>query len=531
MKITTEKNELIEYFKKALEDMKWDCEDEGDMEIINDLIAQMVEELPLLCNYEEEDEQIDFKIAFRIKSFDEDDVECSDFGRFIYVGKEEMQEVQEAKGKIHLIIKRIAPLCTHSMNLFIRINAGSLFEYPEIAYGIYEMPIEMSGVDDKNMIQDGYTIIQPHNDNILLRNSKEVMVLKRNWYPEIDENIFEPKKATICRIWNGIFRRIKSEVHGTIILFVNDEWDESDEEFDKIKLINSDIYIDGGKEKSVNDWRVFSQNVDVLISMLNHDGITIINTSGRIMAYNVFVKEDMTNEQIYGGARTRAYQKLKSINHDGLVGVYYQSQEGEIKYYAFEEETELDRFNEEIMNENTDNRFLQEAKKVISEFSIVSSDDELSFEINNLVDSLYSIHNGIDNFYREKDASKELRDKVCNINDLSSEIMDDMLYRKLINTVIACYVGNMYGYSWSGVSYCKEIIKKIPMQVKERYIKQKWYYDDNLVDDLRYTQPQRRFNQLLDECFPKNKEVDELKNYTTKDFQELSTAINDVLYF
>ena len=72
---------------------------------------------------------------------------------------------------------------------------------------------------------------------------------------------------------------------------------------------------------------------EIFMDMLNYDGITIVDNKGRIRAYNVFVESDSSKENnILGGARKRAAFTVINSKVRKIIGVYFQSQEGEIFY-------------------------------------------------------------------------------------------------------------------------------------------------------------------------------------------------------
>lgn len=64
--------------------------------------------------------------------------------------------------------------------------------------------------------------------------------------------------------------------------------------------------------------------------MVSSDGITVFNTKGKLLAYNCFIKStnQINGEKILGGARTRAYEALKSKIGNGIEAVFIQSQDG-----------------------------------------------------------------------------------------------------------------------------------------------------------------------------------------------------------
>ena len=72
---------------------------------------------------------------------------------------------------------------------------------------------------------------------------------------------------------------------------------------------------------------------NLFLDMLNYDGITVVDNLGRIRAYNVFVKTDLSNTiNIYGGARKRAVFSIVNSRKKKIIGVYFKSQEGEVFY-------------------------------------------------------------------------------------------------------------------------------------------------------------------------------------------------------
>lgn len=69
----------------------------------------------------------------------------------------------------------------------------------------------------------------------------------------------------------------------------------------------------------------------LLQSMLNFDGITLFSNDGKIIGYHYIVNnENVAEENIEGGSRSRAYSALCSI--DGLKACFMKSQDGKIKF-------------------------------------------------------------------------------------------------------------------------------------------------------------------------------------------------------
>lgn len=76
------------------------------------------------------------------------------------------------------------------------------------------------------------------------------------------------------------------------------------------------------------------KNADLIMSMMNHDGIMVFSTKGKILGYHYIVENNVkTIEKIIGGARTKAYQKLcKSVSNGFIYAVFMRTQEGTVKF-------------------------------------------------------------------------------------------------------------------------------------------------------------------------------------------------------
>lgn len=142
------------------------------------------------------------------------------------------------------------------------------------------------------------------------------------------------KLNDITNLYHNIFSRMIKGSHGTICLIVDKDfkdpkgwlsdgtWLPQPIEFAKLFLTS--------KSFSESKLRAYSE---LLVTMLNYDGITIIDNAGRILAYNVFVESEKNSaKNIIGGARKRAAYSLLNTKNKKIIGVYFQSQEGENFY-------------------------------------------------------------------------------------------------------------------------------------------------------------------------------------------------------
>ena len=164
-----------------------------------------------------------------------------------------------------------------------------------------------------------------------------------NWDTEIEEFVdacvskikTTPKKlADIKTLITNIFYRVLRDLHGTICLVIDKDytdkngfladgtWLKEPIEFGKMFLRSSKV-----------DENVIRSYADILTTMLDFDGITVIDNAGRIRAYNVFIEANNDkSKKIVGGARRRAAYAVLQNKSKKIIGVYFQSQDGDNFY-------------------------------------------------------------------------------------------------------------------------------------------------------------------------------------------------------
>ena len=133
--------------------------------------------------------------------------------------------------------------------------------------------------------------------------------------------------------YENIMQKAINDIHGAICVVIDKDykdkgffsdgiWLSEPIEFSKTFLMS----------KSYSEAKL-NNVASLFISMLNFDGITIVDNAGRIRAYNVFIKpEKYSNTLILGGARKRAAYGVINSGISKIIGVYFQSQEGELFY-------------------------------------------------------------------------------------------------------------------------------------------------------------------------------------------------------
>jgi len=137
-----------------------------------------------------------------------------------------------------------------------------------------------------------------------------------------------PKKLKEIKIlYENIFESAFKNIHGAICVVIDKDYEDksflSDGIWLKEPIEFSKLFL---QSKSYNESKLVAI-AELFIDMLNYDGITVVDNLGRIRAYNVFVETNLNRvKNIIGGARKRVINSRRK----GIVGAYFQSQDGEV---------------------------------------------------------------------------------------------------------------------------------------------------------------------------------------------------------
>lgn len=164
-----------------------------------------------------------------------------------------------------------------------------------------------------------------------------------NWDNEITEFVdacvskiktTKRKLQDIKNLLDNIFHSVLKGLHGTICMVVDKEFKDKAGVFQDGTWLKEPIeFIKLFMRSATFDENILRSYADVLKTMLDFDGITIIDNSGKIRAYNVFIESTPNIENmIIGGARRRAAYSILHNKNKKIVGVYFQSQDGDNFY-------------------------------------------------------------------------------------------------------------------------------------------------------------------------------------------------------
>ena len=254
-------------------------------------------------------------------------------------------------------MKSLIPFSKHNWNVYIQINSDETIEcglyksFNSIKEHSFNTNLFLNEdlkhkeklfaflIQSKSATLLNFKGIKGHELNLRFTfDSKKIL----NYDEEINEFVdasFSKLKTTknkllqIKTLYHNIFENVFNHIHGCICVVVDKDY------------VDNGFFEDGiWLKEPIEFSKLFTQTKcyseekltsfsELFMDMLNYDGITIIDNKGRIRAYNVFVESDSSKEiNILGGARKRAAFTVINSKVKKIVGVYFQSQEGEVFY-------------------------------------------------------------------------------------------------------------------------------------------------------------------------------------------------------
>ncbi len=181
------------------------------------------------------------------------------------------------------------------------------------------------------------------------------LALDKTKYSQVQTEVTELVEATFSKLrttprklqdmknmYLNIFSRVMNDVTGAICVIVDKDYVDNGFFEDGIWLKEPISFSKLFTQSKSYDETKLQNYADLFVRMINFDGITIIDNKGRILAYNVFVEPSKKKTgNIVGGARKRAAYYILNTKRKGIVGVYFQSHEGEVFFKAIQEKKQL----------------------------------------------------------------------------------------------------------------------------------------------------------------------------------------------
>ena len=479
-----------------------------------DLLDAVYELLPHISAYKEEDKVFGFKIALGYDFKKNVNVETSCFfeiKRFALTGKKDYENIQR-------LLKETVIFCSKNADLYI-----DQISETEITFGVFFTDYKHTGLLEGKILQSNALILEgfaSEGIRVLCNDVEECFFIRLSFSKIFDKRKYSANSfhwSDTCRYWDGIFKKAKQTVHGTICLVVKPNWNSSDDNFIGGKVTEFEgVFIGYSKSKKAQDLLKQQYCIEMFLSMLDYDGVTILDTDGQVRSYHNIVKikeqqtENDNSEQQSpkrsGGARHKAFYALQNTQDwkkREYVGIYFQTQEGEIEYYDFESKKSQDYFKSEIMNLGYDIPYLAEVKNYYEQRYDIVVEDWKKFSGEPLfiaIKELEDAHFGWDNFQNEIAPAKRLLELLQSDDQLQSLLLERPgVLRKLINALIISYVGNSYGNSDGAAQYVRKSLKIIDADLWEIYFKEKDFIYEDLLRELNHQSKNQcsRWEKLL----------------------------------
>lgn len=491
------------------------------------VVAAVANFLPQISNYHEEDKTFSFRII---------------------LGAGELPSI---KGRPHILktlpledlsahavtraIKSLTAFCCNGADILINQTEDS------VVFSVVYFDIEQTGLAEISFLQKGFVIM-----GSLSRTKVIVIGFGSDGKPEnlvlsfdfsSAENLpvpdFSKKYNRDVALWSGIFRRAKKEVHGTICLVVSPEWSwENDcENFSRGEPLQNPVSIAYGD--GTDSTRKLDDGVRMLLSMMDYDGMTIIDTQGNIRAYHCFVKIDQ-NDSTLGGSRHIAFNTLKKKNNNLYKAIYFQSHEGQVEFTYMsgpKAGTSVGVFDATVMNTESDTAFMTKFIEKARERKTLQNNRKSGRrdELLRAVYQLFVAHYRIDNFATEPEHVRSLVKILDDETKLNELAKNETLAMFLIDTLMICYVGNTYGYSKDAVTGIKKILKKLSLEIWTTFFAKENHLEEKVVESLSNAESWQRwdaFKQDLEKAHPELKKLEILQSINAKDFYYMNKAFH-----
>lgn len=260
--------------------------------------------------------------------------------------------------KFNYRIKKLAPFCKHGWMIFVNIKET------EITYGIWKAlnsikeesltklifnnPVLKERVDKIELVHvepiNSFTInlTSLKGEQLSINNTLDDTRIN-DWESEIKEFVdasFSKLRTTakklqeIKTMYENVFDSVFKNIHGALCVVVDKDYEDngffSDGVWLKEPISFSKLFL---RSKTYNESKL-TAFCELFMDMLDYDGIVVVDNAGRIRAYNVFVESNTRNMNVVGGARKRAAYTVINSRRKRIVGVYFQSHDGEMFYKA-----------------------------------------------------------------------------------------------------------------------------------------------------------------------------------------------------
>jgi hypothetical protein len=193
---------------------------------------------------------------------------------------------------------------------------------------INKYELRLSGLSGKQLTID-YRFSSSMTESL---NFSELVDDVISGYPENSD------KDILKKVFHKLFLLIFDRIHGTIFVVVDSDYESLKKILPDGTWLNEPVDIaqealNAVQIKDIQSSEKYYGLSGMLLEMMNIDGITIIDKLGRIVAFNVFLNQAKVGKILGGGgARKRAAQSVLALKDSNIIGVFFQSQDGNSFY-------------------------------------------------------------------------------------------------------------------------------------------------------------------------------------------------------
>ena len=457
------------------------------------LLDSIYELLPQISAYKEEDKVFGFKMVVGYDFLTKVDKETSSFfeiKRCSLAGEGDIEEIRR-------LLKETVIFCSKNADLYIDQVSET-----EIAFGVFFTDYKHTGLLDRKVLHSKALILEGFINEgvrVLCNDEEKRFFIRLSFSQNFDERRYSANSFHLsdeCRYWDGIFKKVKQTVHGTICLIVKPSWRADDDNFVGEKVTEfKGVSVAYSNSTDATDLLTKQYSIEMFLSMLDYDGVTILDTDGNVRSYHNIVKIKSKQDEgdgkegdgtgakkkVPGGARHQAFNTLKEISdwqNRGYVGVYFQSQEGEVEFVSFEGGFQQHYFRSEVMNYGDDNPCLAEVKDyyehrydgLVADWNACSTSPLFI-----AIEDLKRAHFGADNFYNEEVPARNLEQLLTNSwSSIKLNLQQHPgLLRRLLSILMITYVGNYFGEARSAIPHIEKSLKRIDTDLWKMYFDNK----------------------------------------------------------
>lgn len=333
--------------KSQISAFLYDCNFDISRHIKENVANELVDVVNQLSDYYEEGTHLYPEIVL-MRSFDEFKTSIPCFSHVFYTGNYN-------KGVLMRAIKMCAPLAQDGWHIFIEFNDENVRwgvvngEESVTSVSVYRQVVDMEESPFVYIRNVGAKTVELSSGkhffkvSLSLKLTKDILKDELSELCDVISSDCQTDKELFATFLSKQINSALQKGHGNLIVVQDLSKSKNIPEVLKegVSIQNYlDIYgLFVDYQKSGNDLSAHTKLQKDLIlveAMLNHDGITVFSTDGKILGYHFIVDNNTkTSEQINGGARTKAFSKLCQCMDKGFVAVFMKTQEGNVKFKAY----------------------------------------------------------------------------------------------------------------------------------------------------------------------------------------------------